>query len=121
MITLRWHHIKALIIFNKKEKYKLSNKEYIKEFQEKNKWYHSDDFVLYWKNFLTNLLSNPELEFKYQDNYKDEACLNCDIIKECKMKNSKLHNLVNKLDSNFNENFPNFKIWNVYKIRDITW
>lgn len=116
-IKLRPHHVTAFINFCNNKKYLLSDKEFIKEFQERNKGYHNDKFVLYWKNFLTNLYNNDKIRFLYT-NYFDDVCDFCDIVDECREKNSKLSILVNSLD-NRSLNSLWLIEWNIYDIKFI--
>lgn len=116
-IILRPHHVRAFIKFKKLELYNLSENNYIIRFQEKNKWYHNDEFVKFWRNFLLNLYNNKDITFLYKNDF-DEVCKKCDIKNECENKGSKLNLLVEKLDNRDLKEL-NLIEWNIYKISEL--
>ena len=116
-LILRPHHVKAFIKFKELKLYKLTEKDYIKRFQEKNKWYHNDKFVIFWRKFLLNLYNNQDIEFLYKNDF-DEVCKRCDIKNECENKWSKLNMLVEKLDNKSLEDLWLIE-WKTYKIRNL--
>lgn len=114
---LRPHHIKSLINFYNKRLYLLSEDEYVKRFQEKNKGYHNDIFVIFWRRFLVKILENKDYNILYENSF-DNICEKCDIFKECSDKNSNLRKLVDKLDNDFLK-YSDLKEWKIYSIREI--
>ncbi len=116
MIKLRPHHIKFFLIFESKKTFLLSDEEYIEKFRKKNKQYHKEDFILYWKHFLEHLHNNPNLKFQYVKDF-DSVCEQCDIKEECK-KEAELNKLVSELDEKaFKE--LNLKENQIYSIKGI--
>lgn len=113
-IKLRPHHVSAFIDFESKNLFLLSDEEYITRFREKNKGYHNQNFILYWKHFLDKFHNNPDLKFLYENDH-DTVCANCDIKEECDDTETHLHKLVNTLDSKALEELP-LKEGEVYSI-----
>ena len=97
----------------------MSPEQYLIRFRKINWEYHNDAFIKYWWDFLQKLIKNPNTQFKYLYNYTDEACQNCDIIEECQDKNTTLNKIVHKLDDKFLIDCPEFKLWSIYKIKDL--
>ncbi len=119
MITLRPHHLKSIINFSNKKYNTLTEEEYLLQFRKVNWKYHNDAFIIYWKNFQDHLINNLDTKFKYEYSYNDNACIKCDLIDECKDKNSKLHELVHKLDDNFLIKNRDFRLNEIYTIREL--
>lgn len=99
MIILRPHHIRSFRNFNLHEEYKLSDDEFVKSFSSRNKkMAHSREFIIYFKEFLTDLRNDPDRRILCKSDHSSVVCENCDIKDRCIVKDSALFEVAARQD-----------------------